>query len=91
MPRARVLTVGETNVGMKRTHNEDTFMLADEDNLYVVADGMGAHAAGELASRMATETIAMHYFRSGEGDAKRWWARSSTVMTKAASSASSEA
>ena len=37
-------------------------------HLFVVADGMGAHAAGELASSMATEKIAMHYFRPGPDD-----------------------
>ena len=36
MSRARVLAIGDTHVGMKRTHNEDTFMLADEDNLRVI-------------------------------------------------------
>jgi protein phosphatase len=40
----------------------DRFQL--RGHLFVVADGMGAHAAGELASRMATERIALHYFKS---------------------------
>ena len=49
--RARVLAVGETNVGMKRSHNEDNFVVVDEDRLYVVADGMGGHASGEVSDR----------------------------------------
>ena len=40
MSRARVLAIGDTHVGMKRTHNEDTFMLADEDNLIIESMAM---------------------------------------------------
>jgi protein phosphatase len=44
-------------VGRKRSHNEDSFLLDDELQLYVVADGMGGHAGGGTASRLAVETI----------------------------------
>jgi len=62
-----------TDVGMRRANNQDSHAVLPAENpdrfqqrghLFVVADGMGAHAAGELASRMATEAIAMHYFRA---------------------------
>ena len=72
MSRARVLAIGDTHVGMKRTHNEDTFMLADEDNLYVVADGMGGHASGEVASKMAVETL-REFFRATSADPEATW------------------
>jgi protein phosphatase len=48
---------GLTDLGRKRTSNEDAFFLDDELGLYVVADGMGGHAAGEVASREAVDTL----------------------------------
>ncbi|MEM7136836.1 MAG: Stp1/IreP family PP2C-type Ser/Thr phosphatase [Myxococcota bacterium] len=72
MSRARVLAIGDTHIGMKRTHNEDSFMVADEDSLYVVADGMGGHASGEVASKMAIETL-REFFRSTSADPEATW------------------
>ncbi len=46
-----------SHVGMKRDHNEDAFLANDEVGLYVVADGMGGHAAGEVASWEAVEAV----------------------------------
>lgn len=47
----------QTNVGCVRTHNEDAFGVFPEEQLYVVADGMGGHNAGEVASGLAVEAI----------------------------------
>ncbi|MGI9441124.1 MAG: PP2C family protein-serine/threonine phosphatase [Rubripirellula sp.] len=64
-----------TDVGMRRANNQDSMVSLPakteerfwtRGHLFVVADGMGAHAAGELASQIATEQIAMHYFRNSE-------------------------
>ncbi|MCA9633158.1 MAG: serine/threonine-protein phosphatase, partial [Myxococcales bacterium] len=48
---------GRTDVGRTRSHNEDFFLVDEALGLYVVCDGMGGHAAGEVASRTAAETI----------------------------------
>src|SRR5687767_1276931 len=46
-----------TDVGRLRDHNEDALLVDEELGLFVVADGMGGRAAGEVASRMTVDTI----------------------------------
>jgi PPM family protein phosphatase len=48
---------GLTDVGQRRDHNEDSFLVDPPLGLYIVADGMGGHAGGGTASRLAVETI----------------------------------
>jgi protein phosphatase len=55
--RLKVVAAGVTDVGRKRDHNEDSFLIDEDLKLFVVADGMGGHAGGGTASRIAVETI----------------------------------
>jgi serine/threonine protein phosphatase PrpC len=48
---------GQTDVGLKREINQDTVMVDKDLGLYIVADGMGGHSGGEVASAMAVETV----------------------------------
>jgi protein phosphatase len=61
-----------TDVGLRRANNQDSHTIAQAasrqqfrkyGHLFVVADGMGAHAAGELASKIAVDTISLSYFK----------------------------
>ncbi len=68
--RLKAVSAGLTDVGRKRNHNEDSFLVDEELQLFVVADGMGGHAGGGTASRIAVETIdrEMRTSRAGSGD-----------------------
>ena len=56
-PERTATGFGLTDKGLVRDNNEDYFALAEDRNLFIVADGMGGHKAGEVASKMAAESF----------------------------------
>src|SRR5947207_9141622 len=66
--RMQVKSFGLTHVGRQRQHNEDSFLVEDKAKLYLVADGMGGHAAGEIASRIAVDSISEFILHTKEDD-----------------------
>ena len=59
---------GLTHVGRQRQHNEDALLVAQDARLFLVADGMGGHAAGEIASRIAVDSITEFIVHTKEDD-----------------------
>ena len=68
----RIEVAGSTHVGMKRNHNEDNYLVLTEENLVCVADGMGGHSSGEIASRIAVDELG-EFFRMTSKDQDATW------------------
>lgn len=64
----------KTDVGLKREHNEDSYLYDEEMGLYCVADGMGGHQGGEVASAMAVQTLS-EFVRDAKAQSRRYGAR----------------
>jgi PPM family protein phosphatase len=63
----RIVSGGVTDLGRVRTNNEDCFRIVESLNLFVLADGMGGEAHGEVASAMAVETVVKSCMDLGGG------------------------
>jgi PPM family protein phosphatase len=68
----RIDVSGQTHVGMKRQHNEDNYLMLPEERLFVVADGMGGHSSGEVASQIAVQEMG-EFFKMTSQDGDITW------------------
>jgi protein phosphatase len=66
MGRVQIACGAQTDVGLRRAHNEDSLNVDPELGLYVVCDGLGGSNAGEVASRLAVQVIQKHLRESRE-------------------------
>jgi protein phosphatase len=71
-PTIRIEARGITDVGQRREHNEDAYLVEESLGLFVVADGMGGHAGGGTASRLAVETILAAVAHAREAEPERF-------------------
>jgi serine/threonine protein phosphatase PrpC len=77
-------SAGITDIGKKRQGNEDALFFDDALGLYVVADGMGGHRAGEIASRLVVDTISKYIQQaSNNGDDNHNFASDNSLSREA--------
>lgn len=62
-----LIVSGKTDIGVVRSNNEDNFYFNEKDGILVVADGMGGHASGEIASGIAMDIIREYFKGVKEG------------------------
>ena len=67
----KIQAAGLSDRGLKRSHNEDSLSVVPDLGLFIVADGMGGHNAGEVASRQSIESI-VEFLRDASTDVDTW-------------------
>ena len=73
---------GLSDVGLQREHNEDSYCILSEHRLFVVADGMGGHRAGDIASRMATSEMTAYFdAANADGAGVQWPSENDSRLT----------
>src|SRR5258707_13879552 len=71
-PPMNIQFAARTDVGMKRDNNEDNYLVFAEQNLFAAFDGMGGHAAGEVASSIAATEVKEFFDFTGKDEDATW-------------------
>lgn len=82
--RAQILAGAVTDVGKVRSHNEDAYWLDPERGIFVVCDGMGGHAAGEVASGIAVSVVRQNWTSPRVEDLSKAWLATGTLKARRA-------
>jgi len=69
----RISSAVASHPGLRREGNEDAYCAREDLGLFMVADGMGGHAAGEIASRMAVDAVEAFVSDTRDADVNRTW------------------
>jgi len=83
VPKILVSASGDTHPGQKREHNEDSFLVLAEHEVYAIADGMGGYAAGEVASAIAVDAVAEVFALGTFGALEEGWPRRGAELAAA--------
>jgi serine/threonine protein phosphatase PrpC len=82
--RASIIAAAVSHVGNVREHNEDAHFVDASSGVFVVCDGMGGHAAGEVASSLAVKVVREHWTGKGVERAAQAWADTGTAEARRA-------